>query len=128
MKSFKKIYKDVIYVSRITKTNNKKLIIFSAVLLAQITALADILLILFFSAIITNTFDQDNFFTPFVETGLNYNFLLPIIVIVRFLCIYLQSMTLKKLELNVQENLKLFLLTEVFEKREIIQLLMHIFI
>lgn len=117
MKSFKKIYKDVIYVSRITKTNNKKLIIFSAVLLAQITALADILLILFFSAIITNTFDQDNFFTPFVETGLNYNFLLPIIVIVRFLCIYLQSMTLKKLELNVQENLKLFLLTEVFEKR-----------
>ena len=109
------------------KPITKKLIIFSAVLLAQITALADILLILFFSAIITNTFDQDNFFTPFVETGLNYNFLLPIIVIVRFLCIYLQSMTLKKLELNVQENLKLFLLTEVFEK-EIIQLLMHIFI
>ena len=42
------VYKrQVIYVSRITKTNNKKLIIFSAVLLAQLTALADILLILF---------------------------------------------------------------------------------
>jgi ATP-binding cassette, subfamily B, bacterial AbcA/BmrA len=117
MKSFKKIYRDVIYVSRITKTNNKKLIIFSAVLLAQLTALADILLILFFSAIITNTFDQNNFFTPFVEAGIQYKFLLPVVVFVRFLCIYLQSMTLKKLELNVQENLKLFLLTEVFEKR-----------
>tara|TARA_B100000945_G_C20415946_1_gene615143 strand:- start:1046 stop:2665 length:1620 start_codon:yes stop_codon:yes gene_type:complete len=117
MKSFKRIYRDVIYVSRITKTNNKKIIILTAVVLAQLTALADILLILFFSAIITENFNTENIFTPIVEIVLEYKVLLPIIVSLRFLFIYVQSMTLKKLELNVQENLKLFLLTEVFEKR-----------
>ena len=38
MIKIKKIYKDVLYVSKITKTNNKKLIIITAVILSQLTA------------------------------------------------------------------------------------------
>jgi ABC-type multidrug transport system fused ATPase/permease subunit len=117
MKEFKKIFADVLFVSKIINTNNKKIIIFAAVVLAQLTAVSDIGLILFFAAIITGTFDQSNLFTPLVELILEYKFILPIIVVARFLFIYAQSVTLKKLELDIQENVKIFLLNEVFDKR-----------
>ncbi len=117
MKNLKKIYADVIYVSKITGTNNKKLIIIVAVILSQLTAASDIALILFFSSLITGSFNDNNLFTPIVEIVLNFKIILPAIVILRFLFIYLQSITLKNLELNIQENLKVYLLTEVFEKR-----------
>ena len=117
MKSFKKIYQDVLYVSKITKTNNKKVIIFVAVVLAQLTAISDILLILFFTAIITGEINIDNFFSPLTQIITNFKFILPFIVVFRFSFIYFQSITLKKLELGVQENLKVHLLKEVFEKR-----------
>ena len=117
MKNFKKIYQDVLYVSKITKTNNKKVIIFVAVVLAQLTAISDILLILFFTAIITGEINIDNFFSPLTQIITNFKFILPFIVVFRFSFIYFQSITLKKLELGVQENLKVHLLKEVFEKR-----------
>ena len=115
--SYKKLYRDVLYVSKITKTNNKRLIIFSAVILAQLSALSDILLILFFTSIITGEINVGNVFLPIVQFIQEFTFLLPIIVILRFVCIYFQSVVLKKLELDVQENLRVYLLNEVFEKR-----------
>ena len=117
MIKIKKIYKDVLYVSKITKTNNKKLIIITAVILSQLTAAADIGLILFFSSFITGDFNQGNIFTPIIEFVLENKILLPILVVFRFIFIYFQSVTIKNLELNVQENLKVHLLVEVFEKR-----------
>ena len=117
MISFKKLYKDVLYVSKVTQTNNKKLIIFVAVILAQLTAFSDILLILFFTSIITGEINVGNVFEPIVQFVQDYKFFLPIVVLSRFSFIYYQSITLKQLELNVQENLKVYLLNEVFEKR-----------
>ena len=117
MIKIRKIYKDVLYVSKITKTNNKKLIIITAVILSQLTAAADIGLILFFSSLITGDFNQGNIFTPIIEFVLENKIILPILVVLRFIFIYFQSVTIRNLELNVQENLKVHLLVEVFEKR-----------
>ena len=117
MVSYKKLYRDILYVSKITNVRNKKAVIFSAVLLANLTAIADILLILFFTSLITGRVNVGNIFTPVIEFIQNYSFMLPIIVLLRFTFIYTQSIALKKLELDVQENLKVYLLREVFEKR-----------
>ena len=48
LNKFKKMYEDVIYVSRITKVKNKKLRIILTVVLANLVAAVDIGLILFF--------------------------------------------------------------------------------
>ena len=45
MKRFKKISTDVLYVSKITKTKNKKILILISVILSQLTAFTDIALI-----------------------------------------------------------------------------------
>ena len=60
MKLFKKIISDVSYVSKLTGTHNKKLIIAKAVIFSQICAFFDILIILLFAAILTGSYNLDN--------------------------------------------------------------------
>ena len=117
MNLIKKVISDVRYVSKLTGTHNKKVIILKAVVVSQLTALSDILIILLFAAIISGSYDVENILNPIIELALNYKFILPMIVVLRFWAIYYQSMLLKALELNVRENINVFLLKEVFDKR-----------
>tara|TARA_B100000575_G_C23143204_1_gene666001 strand:- start:1547 stop:3166 length:1620 start_codon:yes stop_codon:yes gene_type:complete len=117
MNLIKRVISDVRYVSKLTGTHNKKIIIIKAVVVSQLTAFSDIIIILLFAAIITGSFDSENILRPFIEFVLDYKLLLPLIVFLRFAAIYYQSMLLKSLELNVRENINVFLLKEVFDKR-----------
>tara|TARA_B100000029_G_scaffold435686_1_gene449839 strand:- start:2225 stop:3841 length:1617 start_codon:yes stop_codon:yes gene_type:complete len=112
----KEIIRDILYVSKVTGVTNKKLIIFLVVILSQVTAFSDVLLIVIFAAIITESV-SDNFFTFVIEFFLDYKILLPFVVLVRFYVTYLLQMTMKKLEMTVTRNIKVHLLSEVFEKR-----------
>ena len=56
IKKSKQLIKDILFVSKITNVNRKKRIIISAVMLAQISAITDILIIIFFSILITDDF------------------------------------------------------------------------
>ena len=117
MKLFKKIISDVRYVSKLTGAHNKKLIIAKAVIFSQMCAFFDILIILLFAAILTGSYDIENVLTPILEFILDYKIILPMIVLFRFCFIYLQNIMLKTLELEVRENINVFLLKEVFDKR-----------
>ena len=117
MMQLKKIINDILYVSKLTKTNNKKAIILSAVVLSQLTAAIDIIIIVLFATFITGNAYDNPLLVSFIDYVLIYKFLFPILVLLRFLFIYLQSMSLKNLELSIQKNLKVYLINEVFEKR-----------
>ena len=110
------MYKDVLYVSKITNTRNKKIRILLTVVLSNLVAAVDIGLILIFSAIITDEFQSDNILSFLVEIFLNNRFLIPILVLSRFVFVYIQSINLKLLELEIGRNLKKRLLEEVFSK------------
>ena len=113
----KKLISDILYVSKLTKTNNKKIIILIAVVLSQLTALIDIIIIVLFATFITGSVYDNPLLSSLVDYVLVYKFLFPVLVLLRFLFIYLQSMSLKNLELSIQQNLKVYLVNEVFEKR-----------
>jgi len=117
MMQLKKIINDILYVSKLTKTNNKKAIILSAVVLSQLTAAIDIIIIVLFATFITGNAYDNPLLVSFIDYVLTYKFLFPVLVLLRFLFIYLQSMSLKNLELSIQKNLKVYLVNEVFEKR-----------
>ena len=127
MKLFKEILEDVLYASKITSVGNKKLILFTVVFLSQLTAFSDVALIVIFAAIITDEYEKDGLISPIVEIFLDNLYLLPCLVIARFVFTYTQSMTMKKLEMRVTRNIKVHLLREVFEKETILSQ-MHIFI
>ena len=117
MKQLKKLISDILYVSKLTKTNNKKIIILIAVVLSQLTAVIDIIIIVLFATFITGSVYDNPLLSSLVDYVLVYKFLFPVLVLLRFLFIYLQSMSLKNLELSIQKNLKVYLVNEVFEKR-----------
>ncbi len=111
----RKLIKDILFVSKITNVTGKKRTIIGAVLFAQISALTDILIILFFSILITG--EYPTFLTPYMDLFDRLKIFIPIVIIFRFLFQYLQGVILKKLELKVTLNMRTYLLEEIFNRR-----------
>jgi len=107
---------DILYVSKKTGTNNKKLLILASVLLSNLTAAADIGIIVLFTRFFGDGTTYGARFEDFLELLFSIKLFLPLLIIMRFIFVYFQNYILKILELRVQKNLKTYLLSEVFDK------------
>jgi len=113
MAKIKQIINDVVFVSRLTSVNKKKVRILFSVLLANLTVFFDILVILSFANLIDKNQTDIAFYVDFIISNI---FLLPIIVIFRFLFIFVERINIQSLQLQVEENLRMHLMNEVFDK------------
>ena len=113
MTKFRIIIQDIVFVSRLTNVSKKKLRIFLSVLLANLTVLFDILVILVFAFLLGDSNSEVNSFIKFFIDNL---FLLPVLVIFRFLFIYIERVNIQSLQLKVEENLRSHLMKEIFDK------------
>ena len=113
MTKFKQIFSDIIFVSRLTNVNKKKLRILFSVLLANFTVFFDIIVILVFAYLIEDSNNEPAIYIKFIIENI---YLLPFIVILRFLFIYVERINIQSLQLQVEENLRAHLMKEVFEK------------
>ena len=127
MSKFKNILKDILYVSRISKTENKKLLILTSVILTQVAAYTDIGIIVIFSALIVDQYTGIQFLNNIIGIFVDNTYLLPLLVVFRFLFQYSQKIILKNIEINVNKNLKIHILGELLEQK-IIQQRILIFI
>ena len=112
----KKIIAEVLYVSKLTGTNNKKVLIVMSVFFSQLAAITDLSLIAVFSYFITGENTQILFVNNLLDYFSENQYLILIIVISRFFFQYSQSMMLKQLEYKVDKNLKIYLLKEIYDK------------
>ena len=117
MSNFRKVISDVLYVSKITRVGNKKLLVISVALLAQLTAVSDIAIIAIFASIIADQFTNIELINKLILFILDFPILIAIMVVLRFIFLYFQQILIKNLEFNVNLNMKTYLLNEVFEKR-----------
>ena len=113
VKKLKVLYIDIINVSKLSRVGKKKLRIFFSILLANITVLADLLIILVFSKILGKDLTSDNILVDFI---LNNRYLLPLIIIFRFLAIYIEKTNIQLLVLQIMQNLKDYIIREVYKK------------
>ncbi len=113
MTKYKKIIRNIIFVSRLTKVNNKKLRILLSAFLANLTVFFDILVILSFANLIDKNSPEPAFYVKFILDNI---FLLPVIVFLRFLFIFIERINIQSLQLQVEENLRTHLMREVFDK------------
>lgn len=113
MKNLKKIFFDVVFVSKLTNVKNKKIRISLSIFLANLTVLLDILVILIFSNFFSKEIVIDNQVVIFFIEKV---YLLPLIIILRFLIVLVDRLNLKSLQLKVSENLKTFFIKESFDK------------
>ena len=113
MNNFKLLIKDILVVSKSTKTSKKKRRIIFSVLLSNLIVFFDILIILTFTNIFTSSISTQNIIAKFVMDKL---WLFPIIILLRFLAIYVEKMNVLSLKLKIEENLRTYLIKEIFDK------------
>ena len=117
MKQVKQIIQDVIYVSKITKTKNKKILTLTSVFFSQLSALTDIFIIAIFSVLIAEQYTTLNFVNSILDFFVKNKIMIVILVSLRYFFQYLQKTILYKIELSVNKNLKIHILKEIFDKR-----------
>tara|TARA_B110000003_G_C16654696_1_gene536007 strand:+ start:8724 stop:10337 length:1614 start_codon:yes stop_codon:yes gene_type:complete len=117
MKKLKVIFNDIVYVSRLTKTKNKKILIFLSISLSQLSAAIDLLLIATFAAVVANQYTNIVILNSALEVINEYRLLVVILVILRYFVAYVQAIILKKIELSVTVSLRTYLFAKVLEQR-----------
>lgn len=105
--------KDIVFVSKLTGTKNKKLRIFLSIFFLFAAFGSDLLIIITIASLFQNEISNNNIFISFLVDNI---YILPFIVVSRFLFSYLDVMNSFKLKFDVEENLKIYLLKEVFNK------------
>ena len=110
--NLKTFYDDLIKVSKLTKTNNKKLRIFSLAIILNLLVFFDIMIILYFSVIFSQEIQFDNLV---IRYFLDNYFYLPIFILFRFSFIYLENYYYEVTD-RYRKNLRTHLLEEVFTR------------
>ena len=117
MKQFKQIIQDVIYISKITKTKNKKILTIISVFLSQFSALIDISIIAIFSVLIAEQYTSIQLVNSMLDYFVENKLMIIVLVSFRYVFQYFQKTIIYKLELSVNKNLKIYILKEIFDKR-----------
>ncbi len=107
------IFKNIIVISKFTKTSKKKRSVFLLGLIGNLLVLSDILIILIFASFFDQNIDTNNIFISYF---IDYKEVLPLLVLFRFLLIYLERVAVTKLQFRIEENLRVHLLDEVFKR------------
>lgn len=116
MKNIKKIYRDVLFISKITKVNRKKVRLFLSILLSNVTVFSDILIILVFANILSGGQESDSVYYSLISVIKENLFLLPILVVFRTFIVLIEKVNIHSLQLQVEKNLKMYILTEIYKK------------
>ena len=113
MKKLSSSLRDLFKLSKLTKTKNKRArIIFSSVA-SNIIVFFDIVIISVLTSIFSETGFIDNPIITFFVTNVN---ILPVIVVLRFISIYLEKINVIKLKIEIEKNLRSHLMEEIFDK------------
>lgn len=110
------LVRKVLYVSKLTDVKSKKLKISISIFLANLGVVLDILIILGFAFLITDEINYDNETIFNVISAISTNsYLFPLIVFIRFAALFVERLNLELLSLDVQKNLRNYLMKEVYK-------------
>ena len=112
----KNLTSKVLHVSRLTDVKNKKLRILLSVFLANFAVGLDVLIIVIFSYLLTNNIGYENqLVQSFIYEVTDSKILLPSIVFLRFGSLFFERFNLELLNLDVQKNIKRYVMKEVYK-------------
>ena len=113
MKKFKSSLVDLFKLSKLTKTKNKRARIIFGSIISNVIVFFDIVII----SVLTSIFSDSNFIDNFIVSFfVNNLYLLPFVVVLRFLFIYFEKINVIKLKIEIEKNLRLHLMEEIFDK------------
>ena len=116
MKKLKQIFNDVILISKLTKVTKKKLRLLLSVVLSNVTVFADILIILVFANLLSGENSESSGYYIFISLIVENLYLLPLLVVFRTAIVLVEKVNIQSLQLQVQKNLQLHILKEIYKK------------
>lgn len=112
MKNLKKFISNIKKLSSKTGVQRKKIRLLLSVALTNFTVILDILVIIIFSSFFSEVISYEN---EIINLIIDNKILLPFVVLVRFLCFYIEKINLITLKEDVNKNLKKFLLDNIYK-------------
>lgn len=117
MDKFRTLIKDILHVSKLTKTKNKKALIFLAISLSQLSAGIDLLLIATFASLVASQMTNVEILNSFLNLVDRYTIIVALLVIFRYLVSYTQQSILKKIEISATVSLRMYLFSKILDQR-----------
>lgn len=108
--------KDLFQVSKIIKIKKKKIKIIFIALVNNILVVLDILIILYFSDLLSNNTSIEN---TLLLSIVDLTYLLPIFILLRFYLLYLEKVFITRFQQQIEKSLKSDFLYKIFEKGNI---------
>ena len=112
MKNFISALKEFYATSKIVNVKYKKLRIFTSAFLSNLIVGLDLLIILFFASFFSISESSSIEYLYFI---FEKEFLLPLFVVLRFVCVYLDTMNIHHFRLLVERNLREDILKDIFK-------------
>ena len=81
MNKINNLVKDILYISKLTKTKNKKVLIITSISLSQVSAGVDLLLIATFASTVASQLTNVEIINSFLQIIDNYRILIVLLVI-----------------------------------------------
>ena len=107
LKKVKDIINKVLYLSKLTEINKKKLRLLLSVTITNLVVSIDVFVIIVFTSLIGDYLSFDNYIVSFFLTiFLKYKILFPILIILRYVLIFIETYNIELLSLQVNEKLK----------------------
>jgi len=108
----KKFISDIKKLSSSTGVRRKKIRLVISVLLTNLTVIFDLIVIVVFASLFS---DSDNYENIYINWFIENYHLLPLIVFLRFLFFYIEKLNLQTLKEDINRNLKLNLMENIYK-------------
>ena len=106
MKFLKTVVQDVLFISKLTGTQNKKILVATSIFFSQLSVVTDVFLIGLFAFLIAGQKTNIEFVDAIGSIFDQNRYLILLLIILRFVFMYYQSIILRKIEYRVTKNMK----------------------
>lgn len=117
LKNIKQVSSKILYLSKLTEINKKKIRLLLSVILSNIVVAIDVFVIVIFTSLIGDYVNIENIIvSTILDIFLNYKILFPLLIILRYILLFIERYNVELLSLQVNEKLKSRIITTIFTR------------
>ena len=116
-RKLREIIGKVLYLSKLTQINKKKVRLLFSVLITNLVVAIDVFVIIVFTSLIGDYLSFENYIVSFfLELFIQFKFLFPLLIIFRYILIFVETYNIELLSLQVNEKLKSRVMLKLYSR------------
>ena len=116
-KKLREIIGKVLYLSKLTQINKKKVRLLFSVLITNLVVAIDVFVIIVFTSLIGDYLSFEKYIVSFfLELFVQFKFLFPLLIVFRYVLIFVETYNIELLSLQVNEKLKSRVMLKLYSR------------